>query len=124
MNIPTQLQQLLNNLIINSKNILKESSKIALPEAWKLLQLMVAEIIQSVEVNCPSLAGKDKKELAMTLLSTFYDSVFVTVSIPFIPGFIQPIISKYIKSLLMLMVGSTIDAMVTTFRNIGIFNKG
>lgn len=94
----------------------------ALDQAWKILQLTVAEIIQSIEINCPTLAGKDKKAIAMDLLSSFYDSVFVIVNIPFIPAFLQPIITKYVKSLLMVLVGATIDALVTTFKNTGIFN--
>lgn len=123
MNIPQNLQNLTNNLISNAKQNLGESTRVALPQAWTLLQLMVAEIIQAIEANYTTLAGADKKTIAMNILSTFYDSVFTSVTLPFIPSFIQPIISKYIKSLLMLMVGATIDAMVTTFRNTGVFLK-
>jgi hypothetical protein len=121
MNIPENLKLLLENLIVNAKKSVGDVKNVALSQAWTLLQLMVAEIIQAIEANCPTLAGKDKKELAMTFLSTFYDSVFVIVNIPFVPAFLQPIIHKYVKSLLMILVGATIDAMVTTFRNTGVF---
>ena len=57
----------------------------------------------------------------MELLSKFYDSVFMIIDIPFVPNLIEPIIHKYVKSLLMILLGSTIDAMVTAFRQIGIF---
>lgn len=121
MNMPESMKLILNQLIVNAKSSLGDAKSVALAQAWKLLQLMIAEIIQAIEINCPTLAGKDKKTIAMDLLSTLYDSVFVVVNVPFIPAFIQPIISKYIKSLLMILVGATIDAMVTTFRNTGIF---
>lgn len=121
MNIPENLKLLLENLIVNAKKSVGDVKNVALPQAWTLLQLMVAEIIQAIEVNCPTLVGRDKKELAMTFLSTFYDSVFVIVNVPFVPAFLQPIIHKYVKSLLMILVGATIDAMVTTFRNTGVF---
>lgn len=121
MNIPEPVQIIANNLIINAKQSIAQSSSVALPQAWTLLQLMVAEIIQAIEINCTNLKGSDKKTIAMTILSSLYDSVFTSVTVPFIPLFIQPIISKYIKSLLMLLVGATIDAMVITFRNTGIF---
>lgn len=121
MNIPESMKAILDQLIVNAKSSLGDAKNVALAQAWKLLQLMVAEIVQAIEINCPTLAGPDKKTIAMNLLSTFYDSVFVVVNIPFVPAFIQPIIYKYIKSLLMILVSATIDAMVTTFRNTGIF---
>lgn len=121
MNIPDNLKALVDNLIVKAKESLGNVKDVALPQAWTLLQLMVAEIIQAIEANCPTLAGKDKKAIALTLLSSFYDSVFIVINIPFVPGFLQPIIHKYVKNLLMILVGATIDAMVTTFKNTGVF---
>lgn len=118
-NLKNKLQELVKNNQENLNNI----KGVALDQAWKVLQLATAETIQAIEINTPSLAGKDKKELALTFLSTFYDSVFVIVNVPFIPSFLQPIIHKSIKSLLMILIGATIDAMVTTFRNAGIFKQ-
>lgn len=114
-----KLQELIKN---NQKN-LNNIKSVALDQAWKTLQLATAETIQAIEVNSPNLAGKDKKELAMVFLSSFYDSVFVVINVPFVPSFLQPIIHKSIKSLLMILLSATIDAMVTTFRNAGIFTK-
>ena len=119
LNLKNQLEQ----LIKNNQEKLNNIKSIALDTAWKVLQLATAETIQAIEVNNPALAGKDKKELAMTFLSTFYDSVFLVVNIPFVPTFLQPIISKSVKSLLMILVSATIDALVITFRNSGIFTK-
>jgi len=59
----------------------------------------------------------------MELLNKFYDSVFVVVDIPVVPNFLEPIIHKYVKAFLMVLVGATIDALVTTFRNTGVFLK-
>ena len=86
-----------------------------------MLQLAVAATIQVVENAAADLAGKDKKAIAMELLNKFYDSVFIVVDIPFVPNLVEPIIHKHIKGLLMILVSSTIDAMVTTFRNTGVF---
>lgn len=123
MKISESMQKIIDQLIINAKNTIGNTTKVALPQAWMLLQLMVAEIIQGVQLNYPTLAGKDKKTIAMDLLSTVYDSVFIVVSVSFIPAFIQPIISKYIKRMLMVLLSATIDAMVITFKNTGIFKK-
>lgn len=121
MKIPEILQNKFNTLVTNAKQSLGDAQSVALPQAWKILQLMVAEIIIAIESQFTSLAGKDKKTIAMDCVSQFYDTVFVTVTVPFIPLFLQPIIYKYVKALVMLLISSTIDALVTTFRNTGIF---
>ena len=118
-----ELKEKLQKLISANQQNLNNIKSVALDQAWKILQLAVAEIIQLIEVSYPNLAGKDKKTIAMDLLSQFYDGVFVVVNVPFVPALFQPIIHKYVKSLLMVLVGATIDAMVTTFRNTGIFSN-
>jgi hypothetical protein len=85
------------------------------------LQLATADVIQNIENNNPSLKGADKKTLAMTMISNFYDQVFTIINFPFVPQLLQPIIQKYVKQILMLLVSATIDALVTTFRNSGVF---
>lgn len=112
----------LDVLILQAKSSLSEVKNVALSQAWKMLQLAVVSTIQVIEKAATDLAGKDKKTIAMEFLSKFYDSVFVIIDIPFVPNFLEAIIHKHVKNLLMVMVGSTIDAMVTTFRNTGIFN--
>jgi hypothetical protein len=111
----------LESLILEAKNALKEVRIVAVSQAWKVLQLAVAKIIQAIEVAAVGVAGKDKKAVAMEILSRFYDSVFIVVDIPFVPTLVEPIIHKYVKAFLMILVGSTIDAMVTTFKDTGVF---
>lgn len=114
-------QDLLNQLVQKNKDKLEVVKSIAINEAWKILQLTIADIIQIIQINNPELAGSDKKNIALDTISKFYDKVFIIVDLPFVPKPIQPIIQRYIKSLLMLLVGSSIDAMVSTFKNIGLF---
>jgi hypothetical protein len=111
----------LDQLIYQAKAALKEVKNVALAQAWKILQLAVANIIQSIENIADDLSGKDKKALALELLSKFYDSVFIVIDVPLVPNLVEPIIHKHIKSFLMILLGATIDAMVTTFRNTGVF---
>lgn len=112
----------LESLVNESKAALNEVQRVAVSQAWKLLQLAVVQIIQAIERTQPTLAGKDKKTVAMELLSAFYDSVFVVVDIPFVPNVLEPIIHRHVKNFLMILVSSTIDAMVTTFRQVGVFS--
>jgi len=111
----------IDKLIIQAKLSLNEVKTVALAQAWKILQLAVAATIQVIENTALDLAGKDKKTIAMELLSDFYDKVFIIIDVPFVPNLVEPIIHKYIKAFLMILVSSTIDAMVTTFRNTGVF---
>lgn len=112
-------------LILKTKESLKEVQRIALAEAWKLLQLATASIIQVIEAIGNDLTSPEKKALAMNLLGDFYDKVFVTIDIPVVPNFIEPILHKYIKAFLMILLSSTIDALVATFRETGVFiSKG
>lgn len=110
-------------LINSTKDSLKEVQRFALGEAWKLLQLTTASVVQIIEGIGNDLSGPDKKALAMDLLNSFYDKVFLVVDVPFVPNLVEPIIHKYIKNILMIMVGATIDATVTIFRNTGVFLK-
>ena len=118
-----ELVQVKVDLLVNQVKLsLKDLKTVAISEAWKILQLAVVEIIQQIEQSGSELKGKDKKALAMELLSKFYDSVFMIIDIPFVPNLIEPIIHRHVKSLLMILVGSTIDAMVTAFRQMGVFD--
>lgn len=119
----SQMVQLqINNIVDSAKAILKQTHSVAVPQAWNLLQLAIAEIIQQIQLTHPELKGSNKKEIAMNAVSSFYDQVFLVVEFPFLPQFLQPIIQRYVKQLLMILVGASIDAMVTTFKNIGVFN--
>jgi hypothetical protein len=108
-------------LVDKAKSVLQSAKEVAIPQAWNILQLATVDVIQSIENNSPTLKGADKKTLAMTMISNFYDQVFTLVNFPFVPKILQPIIQKYVKQLLMLLVSSSIDALVITFRNNGIF---
>lgn len=121
MSLIELLKPKLENLIQESKTALKEVKRVALAQAWKILQLAVVEVIQAIELAANNIDGKDKKAAAMEILSKFYDSVFLIVDIPFVPNIFEPIIHRYVKSFLMILVSSTIDAMVTTFKQTGVF---
>jgi hypothetical protein len=108
-------------LVDKVKTTLDQNKSVAISTAWGVLQIATAEAIQVIEENNPSLKGTSKKEIALSMISAFYDKVFLVINIPFIPSILQPIIQKYIKTLLMLLVSSTIDSMVEIFRKTGVF---
>lgn len=110
-----------DKLIENSRKTFQEVKKVALVEAWKLLQLAISAIIQIIEAIGNDLSGPDKKALAMDILDKFYDRVFIVIDIPVVPNILEPFIHKYTKQFLMMLADSTIDSMVTIFRNTGVF---
>jgi hypothetical protein len=111
----------IEKLVIKTQESLGTVKSVAIAEAWKILQLAIAATVQIIETIGTELSSPDKKTLAMDLLSSFYDKVFLVVDIPVVPNLLEPIIHRYVKAFIMILVGSTIDAMVTTFRNTGVF---
>lgn len=109
------------NLINETKQSLSEVKYFAVSEAWKILQLLTAVVIRLIENLGNDLSSPEKKELALELISNFYDKIFKVVSIPWVPRVLEPIIHSHVKSFLMILVSSGIDAMVATFRQVGVF---
>lgn len=121
--VKKQVQIIVNNLTQQSQNSLQVVKRVAISEAWKILQLTTASTIQVIEKVGSDLSGPDKKAIAINIISDFYDNVFLVVDVPFVPNFMEPLIHKQVKAFLMVLVGVTIDALVTTFRETGIFLK-
>lgn len=121
MTTEEKVQQELNQKLNQLQENLKIAKSIAVAEAWKILQLLVAQVIQDIEIIAKSWTGPEKKELAMNLISGAYDKLFLVVDVPMIPSFLEIYLHQYIKKILLLLVSSSIDAMVATFRQIGFF---
>ena len=115
------IKEEVQKLIEETKKSASDVKKIAIGEAWKILQLLTAVVIQIIENIGKDLSSPEKKQLALELISSFYDEVFNVVLLPWIPVFVQSWLKGHIKQLLMLFVSSAIDALVTTFRNVGVF---
>lgn len=111
----------IEKLVVKTQESLGTVKNVAIAEAWKILQLAVAASVQVIETMGTDLSSPEKKALAMELLSSFYDKVFLIIDIPLVPNILEPIIHRYVKQFLMILVSSSIDAMVTTFRNTGVF---
>jgi hypothetical protein len=123
LNIIDNLQIQLNKFITESKESLQIVKDVTATQAWKILQLAIAISIQEIENIAIDLSGPDKKKIAMQALSEFYDKIFIVVQIPFLPSFAEPLLHKYVKTFFMALVGASIDAMVTTFKQVGVFKS-
>ena len=110
-------------LITEVKISLKDVKRFAISEAWKVLQLVVAVVIQIIEKFGENLSGPEKKKVALEVIENFYDTVLGSIDIPGIPTFMEPMFHNSVKSLMMIFVGASIDAMVATFRRVGVFTQ-
>lgn len=115
------IKQEVINLIQKTKESVGEIKTLAIGEAWKILQLLTAAVIQIIEKIGTDLSGIEKKKIAMDSISQFYDAIFNVIDLPFLPGAIESLLHEYVKKILMMLVDSAIDAMVATFRDVGVF---
>jgi hypothetical protein len=122
-NIKNLIYQEIKIIIDETKDSFKNTKSFAVGEAWKILQLLTATVVQLIEQFGNSLSSPDKKQLALDIISDFYDSIFIRIDIPWVPSVLEPVIHSHIKNFLMIFVSAGIDAMVTTFRNIGVFKN-
>ena len=100
------------NLINETKKSLSDVKRFAVSEVWKILQLLTAVVIQLIKNFGKDLSSPEKKKLALELIGSFYDKIFTYVDLPWIPSVLEPIIHSHVKSFLMMLVSSGIDAMV------------
>lgn len=121
MNIQEQIQQQFNLSVQDIRNSLSEVKRFTLSQTWKVLQVITGRAINIVEAHALNYPGSGKKEIALNIISSFYDSVFIVVDIPLVPRFLEAIIHTYVKKILMMAVAATIDAMVFTFKENGIW---
>ena len=122
MSVQDLIKQEMRTIIDSVKESFKDVQSVAVSEVWKILQLVTATVIQLIEKFGNDLASPDKKQLAMELISDFYDAVFKLIDLPMLPSAIESLLHSYIKKILMILVDSAIDAMVATFRDVGVFS--
>lgn len=91
-------------------------AKIPLSVAWSIIQTaMAASVLQIEQSVGNSLAGADKKAQVMNVVSAAIDIVLGSISIPYIPNWVNSIISKYLKLFLMQIANGGIDSLVSVF---------
>ena len=120
-NIKDLIYEKLEIIINETKTSFINVKSFAISEVWKILQLLTAVVIQLIENIADNLSGPEKKKLALEVIGKFYDDVFFYIDIPWVPSALEPILHSHLKNFLMIFVGAGIDAMVTTFRNVGVF---
>ena len=97
MNTKEIIRQEIEKVTQTTKESLAEIKVFAIAEVWRILQLLVALVIQLIENLANDLSSPEKKNLAMEVIEKFYDDIFVLVKVPFIPKIISTVIKGHIK---------------------------
>lgn len=113
----------IEKIITETKAAVQNVKGLALSEAWKILQLLVALVVRVIENLGANLTSPEKKQIALEMIEKFYDTVIVVVDIPWVPAIAENILHEQIKKIIMIFVSSAIDSTVTIFREIGLFKE-
>ena len=103
--------------ITDSYKEAKADGSISVSDIIALLGTAVSEMVTVAEAFHDG-DGSAKKAAVLAAIDMFYDEVVAPVDIDKIPNFIEPIVDKGLKQLLIVVADGTIDAVVA------IFNKG
>jgi hypothetical protein len=113
------LKTLLSDLAVSIK---ERHEKCSLSAGWRLVQECVAKVVLIIESTVGSaLSGPEKKEQAMEAIGKIVDTVMVIIDVPFVPEWFEQRVDKYIRIILMDIASGSIDALVTTFHDTGVF---
>lgn len=93
-----------------------------LPEAWRIIQDATAQTVIIIERNVGrALSGPEKKAKALARIEKVIDVVCALIDVPFIPDWAESYADRYIKLFLLEVADGSIDALVKTFHDTGVF---
>ena len=104
--------------IINSYDKASSDGKLTFSEIWGLFQNALATLIQLTE-KYAEYTGEQKKEVVLAALDQLFDRVIKPIDIKGVPNFLEPIVDKALKQLLMTLAGPAIDSLVNIFNKTG-----
>ena len=96
----------------------KSDGKVSFNEVVTLTGEAISALVVVAE-SFKDLTGADKKSVVLSAIGTFYDEVVAPIDIQKIPNFIEPILDKSIKQLLLAVSDGIIEAIVSLYNNNG-----
>jgi len=103
--------------IIDSYKEAKSDGAISITDVISLLGTVVSEMVDVAEAFHDG-NGSAKKAAVLSAIDMFYEEVIAPMDIDKIPNFIEPIVDKGLKQLIIVVADGVIDTVVS------IFNKG
>lgn len=114
------VKQEIEKLVEKTRSQLSDLKSVSLAQAWKILDDRVTDVVLFLQTFATDLTKPEKKDQAMAIMSDFYDQIFRIVEFPFIPKLLQPVVQKFVKQLLFILISSAIDSAVTTLKKTGV----
>lgn len=101
---------------------LGDSAKVGLSAAWKIIQESIGKVVIAIQEQIgDSLSGPEKKQAALDYIGQVIDVVAKYIDLPYVPEWVEAILDKYLKMLLLQIASGSIDAIVSTFHTTGVF---
>lgn len=102
--------------------VVNGGKRLPLHAAWQLIQTALAKTVLIIEQNVVgAVSGPEKKAAAMAIIGQVVNVVIGSITLPYVPLWIQNMMGNYIKTFLLEVASGSIDALVSTFHDTGVF---
>ncbi len=112
------LEEGINSVIAAYKEAKADDNKISFSEVISIGSKAISSLVVVAE-SFSSLSAEDKKNAVVAAVGQLYDEVLAPYDIEKIPNFIEPIVDKGIKQLLLALSDGIIDAIVALYNENG-----
>jgi hypothetical protein len=95
-----------------------DDDKISFNEVVAIVGKSIGSLVAIAE-SFSSISGEEKKAAVVGAVGTLYDEVIAPIDIQKIPNFIEPIVDKGIKALLLAISEGIVDGIVSLYNESG-----
>jgi hypothetical protein len=117
MSLYDDVQDSITQIIASYQTVVADG-KLTLSELWTLFQNATATLVQLVE-RYSGYSGTEKRDVVLAALGTLYDEIIAPVDIKGVPNFLEPLVDKSLRELLLTLAGPAIDSLVNIFNKTG-----
>ena len=100
------------------KEVKADDDKISFNEVVAIVGKSIGSLVAIAE-SFSSISGEEKKAAVVGAVGTLYDEVIAPIDIQKIPNFIEPIVDKGIKALLLAISEGIVDGIVSLYNESG-----
>ena len=112
------LEEGIRGVIDAYKEAKADDDKISFNEVVAIVGKSIGSLVAIAE-SFSSISGEEKKAAVVGAVGTLYDEVIAPIDIQKIPNFIEPIVDKGIKALLLAISEGIVDGIVSLYNESG-----
>lgn len=113
MSLYDQFKEVIDGILAEYKKVVADG-KISISEVFTVVGKATAtfvELFRSVDLGDEA----ERKDAVVMAIGRFYDEVIAPIDITGIPSFLEPIVDKALRELLLLLCRSWVDSLVAIF---------